>query len=110
MRGQRGRLAAVVACLVGLMLPLSTGALDLNTATQADLEAVKGIGPALSQRLLDARAERAFAGWADLQHRVPGVGASTARRWSAQGVTVGGEAYVPAGAASGASGASGASR
>lgn len=90
----------------GLLLPLAAFALEINTASQAEIETVKGIGPTLSQRLLDERARRPFIDWSDLQRRVPGVGAAAARRWSAQGVTVSGEAYAPALSASSASGAS----
>ncbi|MEW6706738.1 MAG: helix-hairpin-helix domain-containing protein [Pseudomonadota bacterium] len=86
------------------MFALSAHALDLNNAAQADIEKVKGIGPSLSQRIVDERARRPFAGWADLQHRVPGVGPAAAGRWSAQGVTVADRAYAPALIASAASG------
>jgi competence protein ComEA len=90
----------------GLQLPFAASALEINTASQAEIERVKGIGPTLSQRLLDERAERPFSDWSDLRRRVPGVGATAARRWSAQGVTVSGQAYAPALSASSASDAS----
>ena len=68
-------------------------ALELNTATQAELEQLKGIGTALSQRLVDARAERPFDDWADLLQRVPGLRTASARKLSAAGLTVQGRPY-----------------
>jgi competence protein ComEA len=44
----------------------------------------------LVQRLLAARP---FADWADLLSRVPGIRAASARKLSAAGLRVGGEAY-----------------
>lgn len=80
--------------------------LELNTATQAELERLKGVGVALSERLLQARAEAPFADWQDLRQRVPGLGGRLARRLSDQGLTVngasldgGGEADAAASAA-----------
>jgi competence protein ComEA len=72
---------------------------DLNNATQARIEQVKGIGVALSERLLQARAAAPFADWADLMARVPGVGQRVAERWSRQGVTVNGQPFGAAAAA-----------
>lgn len=66
--------------------------LELNDAGQAALEALPGIGPALSERLLAERAQRPFADWADLQRRVPGLGPALAARLSAAGLRIGGRA------------------
>ncbi|MFG6485754.1 ComEA family DNA-binding protein [Roseateles sp. BYS78W] len=63
---------------------------DANTATRAQLESLPGLGPALVQRLLAARP---FADWADLIKRVPGIRAASARKLSAAGLRVGGQAY-----------------
>ncbi len=68
-------------------------ATDANTANQAELESIKGIGPALSTRLLEERAKRPFKDWADLRARVSGVGKSHAARLSDGGLTVGGAPY-----------------
>lgn len=46
---------------------------NLNTATQAELEALPGIGPGLAKRIIAARAQKPFASLADLD-RVSGVG------------------------------------
>ena len=70
---------------------LAQADVDANTATRAQLESLPGLGPALVQRLLAARP---FTGWADLMHRVPGVKAATARKLSAGGLRVAGQAFV----------------
>jgi competence protein ComEA len=69
-------------------------AVDVNKATQAELETVKGIGPGLSTKILDARKASAFKDWSDFVDRVPGIGSGNANKFSANGLTVGGQAYV----------------
>lgn len=71
-------------------------AVDANRATQAELEAVKGIGPGLSGRIIQARDQQSFKDWNDLVERVGGVGHGNAARFSQAGLTVGGSAYDPA--------------
>lgn len=68
-------------------------AVDVNKATQAELETVKGIGPGLSTKILDARKASAFKDWSDFVDRVPGIGSGNANKFSANGLTVGGQAY-----------------
>ena len=69
-------------------------AVDVNTATVAELDGLKGIGPALSGRLLAARqAGGAFRGWADLLRRVKGIGVKSAARLSTEGLTVDGAPF-----------------
>lgn len=52
----------------------SDGKLDLNRATPADLQRLPGIGPALAQRIVEARERQGrFASAGDLR-RVPGIG------------------------------------
>ena len=75
-------------------------AADVNTASAADLDAVKGIGPGLSSRIIDARTQGgAFKDWNDLITRVKGLGAKNAARFSTAGLTVGGASYAGAPAA-----------
>lgn len=79
--------------------------LELNTATQAELERLKGVGVVLSERLLQARAQAPFTGWADVRRRVPGFNGAVARRLAAQGLVVSGVSLDDVGAASAAAGA-----
>ncbi|HEY4080975.1 MAG TPA: helix-hairpin-helix domain-containing protein [Burkholderiaceae bacterium] len=65
--------------------------LEINTATQAQLESLPGIGPALAERILAARKTALFADWDDLRHRVKGIGPATARKLSDSGLRVQGQ-------------------
>ncbi|MBI3409831.1 MAG: DUF655 domain-containing protein [Planctomycetes bacterium] len=53
-----------------------TEAIPLNSASQADLQKLPGIGPKISQRILDERARKPFTSVSDLR-RVPGIGPKT---------------------------------
>src|SRR5262249_55578995 len=53
-----------------------TEAIEVNSATQADLQKLPGIGPKISQRIVDERAKRPFTSVSDLR-RVPGIGPKT---------------------------------
>lgn len=66
---------------------------EANAASRAALESLPGLGPALVQRLMAARP---FQDWADLMRRVPGVKAATARKLSAAGLRVAGQAFPTA--------------
>ena len=87
-------------CLLRLgllaLLPLAGHArerlLELNQATQAQLESLSGVGPELAERLLKARSVKAFESWADLRRRVSGIGAKQANKLSDQGLRVQGQA------------------
>ena len=89
-------LKKLFAGLLALLAAAAFAATDVNKADQAELEAVKGIGPALSQRLLDERKKGAFKDWPDLVERVKGIGRGNAARFSAGGLTVNGSAYAGA--------------
>lgn len=71
---------------------------EANTASRAALESLPGLGPALAQRLLDARP---FEDWGDLMRRVPGIKAATARKLSAAGLRVRGAAFSAGGSSVG---------
>ncbi|MES2958761.1 MAG: helix-hairpin-helix domain-containing protein [Pseudomonadota bacterium] len=64
------------------------GAVDINSANRAQLEAVCGVGTEVAERILLARQQGPFKDWADLMARVPGMGAASAARLSANGMTV----------------------
>ena len=66
---------------------------DINTASEAELDGIKGIGPALSSKVLAARQQGAFQDWADLMRRVKGISSKSAAKLSAKGLTVHGQPF-----------------
>ena len=68
-------------------------AVDVNRADRAELESIKGIGPSLSAKILDARKTSTFKNWPDLVERISGVGPGNAARLSQAGLTVGGSSF-----------------
>ena len=85
----------IVTTLLSFACAAAFAAVDVNKANQAELEAIKGIGPSMATRILDARKTSPFATWADFADRVKGVGPGNAARFSAEGLTVGGAAFTP---------------
>jgi competence protein ComEA len=75
--------------------------IDANRATEAQLQTVKGIGPAIAARILEARRDGPFHDLADLEARVRGVGPANIQRFAQAGLVVGapasGAARVTAG-------------
>jgi competence protein ComEA len=83
----------ILAAVLAFNTAVAFAAVDANKASQAELESVKGIGPGLSGRIVEARKSGPFADWADLRSRVKGVGESGATKFSAEGLTVNGQAF-----------------
>ena len=87
----------LLCALVALMAATAFAAgVDVNKANQAELEALKGIGPAMAGKILDERKKGAFKDWADLADRVKGIGPANAAKFSAEGLTVAGDAFKAA--------------
>ena len=74
---------------------LSVLALEINQANEAELDSIKGMGPAMTRKVLAARTERLFMNWTDLMSRVTGIGKAKAQQFSDQGVLVNGLALKP---------------
>ena len=108
----RFRARSLLAAAVALALAVAAAAerVDVNRATLAQLETVKGIGPELSEAILAERARSPFADWSDLVRRVRKIGPASAARLSAAGLTVDGRPYPAAPGASRAASATAASR
>jgi len=68
-------------------------AVDVNKASEAELDGIKGIGPATTRMIVAERKKADFKNWEDFIARVKGVGEKSAAKFSAEGMTVGGTAY-----------------
>ena len=79
--------------LAMLWASVAFAAVDVNKATAADLDGVKGIGPTTSKLILSERKKGEFKDWQDFIGRVKGIGDSRAAKLSAEGLTVGGATY-----------------
>ena len=82
-----------LAILVMLYATLAMAAADVNKATEAQLDAVKGIGPVTSKMILAERKKGDFKNWEDFIERIKGVGDTRAAKLSSEGLTVNGAAY-----------------
>lgn len=83
-----------ILAIAAMMLAMSSfAAVDVNKGSAADLDGLKGVGPSLSKRILDARAQGEFKDWGDFMGRVKGVKAKTATKLSGQGLTVNGKSF-----------------
>lgn len=83
----------MLAIVAMLFAAASFAAVDVNKATAAELDAIKGIGPGISGKILDERKKGNFKDWNDFIERVKGVGDGNAAKFSAEGLTVGGAAF-----------------
>lgn len=84
-------LVAITACLLALSgfgLPLPARALDANTASQGELESIRGIGPAIAARIVAERDRGPYLDLDDLRDRVRGVGVASLRRMAEAGLEV----------------------
>lgn len=83
----------VLAFLAAMYMAVSFAAVDVNKATAAELDGIKGIGPGISGKIIDERKKGNFKDWNDFIERVKGVGEANAAKYSAQGMTVGGASF-----------------
>ena len=83
----------ILVVLAMLYAAASFAAVDVNKASAAELDGIKGIGPAISGKIIDERKKGSFKDWQDLVDRVKGVGEGNAAKFSAEGLTVNGAAF-----------------
>ena len=88
----------LLAILFALIAATAFAATDVNKANQAELEAIKGIGPAIAGKILDERKKGNFKDWPDMVERVKGVGDGNAAKFSTAGLTVNGQGFAGAAA------------
>ena len=86
----------LIAAVAMLIATTAFAAVDANKATQAELESVKGIGPAISTLIIDERKKGSFKDWNDMVVRVKGIGDKNAAKLSEAGLTVNGASFAGA--------------
>ena len=84
----------IIIALGALVAATAFAAVDVNKASQAELESIKGIGPTTSAQILGERQKAPFKDWNDLSTRVKGVGDASAAKFSQNGLTVNGTAFT----------------
>ena len=89
----------LLAFFAAMSLMAAFAAVDVNKASEAELDGVKGIGPVTTRLIISERKKSEFKSWDDFISRVKGVGDKSAAKFSANGLTVAGAAYTGAGAA-----------
>lgn len=83
----------LLTALFALIAATAFAAVDVNKASQAELDSIKGIGPAIAGKIIDERKKGSFKDWADFVDRVKGVGEGNAAKFSAEGLTVNGQGF-----------------
>lgn len=83
----------LLAFFAAMYMAVSFAAVDVNKATAAELDGIKGIGPGISTKILDERKKGNFKDWNDFIERVKGIGEGNAAKFSAEGLTVGGASF-----------------
>ncbi|GAC1356351.1 MAG: hypothetical protein NVSMB34_10530 [Variovorax sp.] len=86
-------LKKIAAAMAMLCAVASFAAVDANKGSAAELDGLKGVGPSMSKRILDARKDSEFKDWSDLMQRVKGVKEKKAAKLSAEGLTVNGQSF-----------------
>ena len=92
-------LKKILAVLALLYAAASFAAVDVNKATAAELDGVKGIGPSTSKTIVEERKKHGeFKSWEDFIARTKGIGETKASSLSKEGLTVNGAEYKKAAA------------
>lgn len=83
----------VIACST-VFMQSGAAAVEINSADQAQLDSVAGIGPSTSRAILEERKKNGnFKDWNDLEQRVRGIGERNSVKLSAAGLTVNGQSH-----------------
>lgn len=82
-------LAQCAIVFSAMFCTMAWAAVEVNTATQAQLTGIKGIGPATAARIVEERTRAGeFKDWKDLISRVKGIGDTSAQKFSKEGLKV----------------------
>jgi competence protein ComEA len=91
-------LKRLIAVALMLFTAMAMAAVDVNKASEAELDGIKGVGPATTQLIMAERKKAAFKDWNDLISRVKGIGEARASKLSKDGLTVNGASFIAVGA------------
>ena len=83
----------IAAFFAAMSIFAALAAVDVNKATDAELDGLKGIGPVTTRLIIAERKKAEFKNWDDFITRVKGVGENSAAKFSAEGMTVNGASY-----------------
>jgi competence protein ComEA len=86
-------LKKLLCALAFVWAAVASAAVDVNKATAAELDGIKGIGPSLSGKIVDERKKSNFKDWPDFISRVKGMGDKNAAKFSSEGLTVNGAGF-----------------
>ncbi|MCG2585576.1 DUF655 domain-containing protein [Massilia sp. TS11] len=93
------RLISILA-LLAASAGVAFAQVEVNKADKAALDSIKGIGPKMSQEILDERTQHGdFKDWTDFQSRIKGVKEKKAQALSKAGLQINGKAKDGADAA-----------
>lgn len=85
--------ALAAICVASLASPFAASAVELNQASRAQLESLRGLGVEGTERILQERSKGDFKSWLDFMARNKGVKQAMATRFSRAGLTVNGAAF-----------------
>ncbi|MDG0023921.1 helix-hairpin-helix domain-containing protein [Trinickia sp. Y13] len=91
------KLLLLLAALIVSMSTALAASVEVNSADQAALEALKGLGPVKSKAIIDERAKGRFKDADDLANRVKGLGPKSVAKLEAEGLTINGSSAPPRG-------------
>ena len=83
------RSAAMAIAVASMSLGVIASPINVNTATQSELESIKGIGPAKAKTIIAERLDGGhFQDANDLQKRVRGIGMKSVEKMVDNGLTI----------------------
>ncbi len=91
----------IALAVIGLFMfaGAAFAAVEVNSADQAALDSIAGVGPSTSRAIIAEREKNGnFKDWADLEQRVKGIGGRNIVKLSAAGLVVNGKPYALSGA------------
>ena len=83
-----------ITFFIAFLISAASSAVDVNRASEAELDGIKGIGPPTSRLIIAEREKSEFRDWDDFMARIKGAGPKNAARFSADGLTVAGLPYL----------------